>query len=172
MWHSVGWFTRRVNGSAKGTMAEADVMSDMIDLSDRLNDPAVRALLGDAVGYPTPAKLTAVTARYAAEPAWTLYGAVRDGVLLGVLGVERLSARELVIQHVAVAPAMRRAGIGRAMLAAVCAPAERVSAETDGDAVGFYTRCGFTARSLGELYPGTERFTCVWDAYGYDTRRD
>jgi GNAT superfamily N-acetyltransferase len=143
-------------------MNAADVRIEFVDLSNRLNDPAVQALLSEAVGYPTPAKLVAVTARYATEPARTLYGAVRDGALLGVLGVERVTLREWAIHHIAVAPVARRAGVGRAMLAIICQQAERVSAETDHDAVDFYARCGFTPRSLGELYPGVERFACVW----------
>jgi GNAT superfamily N-acetyltransferase len=142
-------------------MSGADVRIEFVYLSNWLNDQAVQALLTEAVGGPTPAKLAAATARYATEPAWTLYGAVRDGVLLGLLGVERVTLRELVIHHTAVAPAARGAGVGRAMLTAICQPATRVSAETDRDAVGFYARCGFTPRSLGELYPGVERFACV-----------
>ncbi len=37
----------------------------------------------------------------------------------------------------------------------------RVEAETHVGAVGFYEACGFEVESLGELYPGTERFRCV-----------
>lgn len=33
-------------------------------------------------------------------------------------------------------------------------------AETDADAVGFYRHSGFEVMSLGEKYPGTERFSC------------
>jgi ribosomal protein S18 acetylase RimI-like enzyme len=161
-WHSVGRFTWRVNGSAEDAMAEADLRLELIDLSNRLNDLAVQALLSEAVGYSTPAKLAAITARYATEPARTLYGAVRDGELLGALGIERVNGRDLTIYNVAVAPTVRRTGIGRAMIVAIRGHADRVSAETDRDAVGFYARCGFTVRSLGELYPGTERFACVW----------
>ena len=36
-----------------------------------------------------------------------------------------------------------------------------LTAETDADAVDFYERCGFSVRSLGEKYPGTERFWCT-----------
>src|SRR4051812_21874187 len=143
-------------------MSGADVGIELVEMSNRLNDPAVQALLREAIGYPTPAKLAAVTERYATEPTRTLYGALRDGALLGVLDVERVTLREWAIHHIAVAPVARRAGIGRAMLAIICQQAECVSAETDHDAVGFYARCGFTPRSLGELYPGVERFACVW----------
>ena len=34
-------------------------------------------------------------------------------------------------------------------------------AETDADAIGFYQCCGFAVESLGELYPGVERFRCT-----------
>ncbi|MGG4554653.1 hypothetical protein ABEX11_20625 [Paenibacillus humicus] len=36
----------------------------------------------------------------------------------------------------------------------------RVEAETDKDAVDFYRRLGFNITSLGQKYPGVERFQC------------
>jgi hypothetical protein len=40
----------------------------------------------------------------------------------------------------------------------------RLEAETDSDAVGFYRSCGFTVLSLGEVYPGVERFRCTLES--------
>jgi hypothetical protein len=37
----------------------------------------------------------------------------------------------------------------------------RLEAETDADAAAFYSKLGFTVTSLGETYPGIERFRCV-----------
>lgn len=37
-----------------------------------------------------------------------------------------------------------------------------ISAETDRDAVGFYRKYGFQITSLGEKYPGVERFKCEY----------
>ncbi|HPH97803.1 MAG TPA: hypothetical protein PKW33_16525 [Anaerolineaceae bacterium] len=37
----------------------------------------------------------------------------------------------------------------------------KLSAETDCEAVDFYRRCGFQMESLGEKYPGMERFRCT-----------
>jgi len=37
-----------------------------------------------------------------------------------------------------------------------------LEAETDADAVSFYERCGFAITSLGERFPGIERFRCIW----------
>lgn len=39
-----------------------------------------------------------------------------------------------------------------------------MTAETDAEAAGFYRACGFQVRSLGEKYPGVERFACFWAA--------
>ncbi len=35
-----------------------------------------------------------------------------------------------------------------------------IYAETDNDAVNFYWKYGFEITSLGEKYPGVERFLC------------
>ncbi|WP_327932040.1 GNAT family N-acetyltransferase [Brevibacillus centrosporus] len=37
-----------------------------------------------------------------------------------------------------------------------------IAAETDQEAVGFYRKYGFQIKSLGEKYPGVERFLCVY----------
>ncbi|WP_239984546.1 hypothetical protein [Lentibacillus sediminis] len=38
-----------------------------------------------------------------------------------------------------------------------------ISAETDKDAVVFYQNLGFQITSLGEKYPGVERFLCEYE---------
>ncbi|MNW71139.1 hypothetical protein D3C74_508110 [compost metagenome] len=40
---------------------------------------------------------------------------------------------------------------------------ETITAETDREAVGFYRSTGFPITSLGEKYPGVERFACILD---------
>ncbi|GAA0394735.1 hypothetical protein GCM10008933_26940 [Paenibacillus motobuensis] len=37
----------------------------------------------------------------------------------------------------------------------------KIIAETDQDAIGFYSKIGFEIHSLGEKYPGVERFQCI-----------
>lgn len=37
----------------------------------------------------------------------------------------------------------------------------RMEAETDKNAVNFYRKIGFNITSLGEKYPGVERFKCT-----------
>lgn len=49
------------------------------------------------------------------------------------------------------------------MRAAKVLALHHLDAETDADAVDFYRRCGFAVESLGERYPGVERFRCTWE---------
>ncbi len=73
------------------------------------------------------------------------------------LEVDGSSAR---LTALAVDARVRGRGIGRALIDATIARlgVDRLDAETDGDAVGFYRSCGFEVTSLGEKYPGVERF--------------
>jgi ribosomal protein S18 acetylase RimI-like enzyme len=77
------------------------------------------------------------------------------------LQVDGPSAR---LTALAVDPRRRGRGIGRAVIEAAIAhlDVERLDAETDGEAVGFYRSCGFDVSSLGEKYPGVERFAVTW----------
>jgi len=68
------------------------------------------------------------------------------------------------IEAIAVDSGWRHHGIGRRLIreATAHARAGAVVAETDSDGVGFYARCGFATISLGEKYPGVQRFWCHW----------
>lgn len=88
-----------------------------------------------------------------------LWGVRSKGALVAVLGWARQNDA-VVIHHIAVRPDAQGEGIGRQLLAAVVSghPDAWLEAETDAEAVGFYRQCGIHVRSLGERYPGVERF--------------
>ncbi|HZQ38879.1 MAG TPA: GNAT family N-acetyltransferase [Dehalococcoidia bacterium] len=135
----------------------------MIDLRPRLRDPAVRSLLALALGS-GPDQLERACQNDIEEPRWILLGLEARGALVGCIGVEPRGSRHAVIRHIAVLPAHQRHGVGRAMIAFVQRQYAFMSleAETDADAVSFYERCGFAITSLGERFPGIERFRCIW----------
>lgn len=84
-------------------------------------------------------------------------------VPVGCIGLFLPGPGEAVVGHIAVAPTHRLRGIGRSLVDDAVRRFRLVSvtAETDATAVLFYRRCGFETRSLGELYPGVERFRCM-----------
>lgn len=151
----------RLSRYAKSLSSSQRPTVQAVDLGPRLQAPAVRDLLAYAVGCPTPAKLDRVARQYALIPA-RLVGFELDGALVGCLGFEPIGAGHAVIRHIAVAAAARRHGVGRQMLDWLVATErlDRVTAETDRHGVGFYRRRGFQVTSLGERYPGVERFSC------------
>lgn len=83
--------------------------------------------------------------------------------VVGVVGIRSTGQATAVILHIAV-DERRRRGIGRTILEELVRKEQRheFTAETDGEAVDFYRRCGFTVQSLGEKYPGVERFLCTF----------
>lgn len=120
----------------------------------------IKQLLSFAVGESTDEKLGRILNLYCGSRATLYVMASQNGQALGVVGFERSDSAEIL--HIAVDERQRHRGIGRRMLdqlTAVEALAELI-AETDRDAVEFYLRCGFATRSLGEKYPGVERFHC------------
>lgn len=100
---------------------------------------------------------------YMQSPVRELYGYDLESEVAGCIGIEFLSPKHCEIKHIAVSPNHRRIGIGSKMINIIL---EKYSlsfmfAETDKDAVNFYKNYGFKITSLGEKYPGVERFQCI-----------
>ncbi|MEK5530257.1 GNAT family N-acetyltransferase [Viridibacillus sp. FSL H7-0596] len=100
---------------------------------------------------------------YMQSPVRELYGYDLESEFAGCIGIEFLSPKCCEIKHIAVSPNHRGIGIGSKMISFIL---EKYSlsfmfAETDKDAVNFYKNYGFKITSLGEKYPGVERFRCI-----------
>jgi putative acetyltransferase len=102
-----------------------------------------------------PAHVHALPAERLADPSVTLFGARRDGVLLGVGAIRRLDATHAEIKSMHTIAEARGRGVGRAMLrhllrVAVAGGCHRVSLET-GTMAAFeaartmYRSAGFVA---------------------------
>ena len=138
----------------------------MEDFSRELESPRLRAVLAPAVYHPTAERLAQICERYRVEPGWRMLGCRSGEEIAGCLGLALGDAGQATIRHIAVAPDRRGQGIGTALIrhAVATFALTHLSAETDRDAVEFYRTCGFVIRSLGELYPATERFLCIYTA--------
>jgi ribosomal protein S18 acetylase RimI-like enzyme/predicted RNA methylase len=110
-----------------------------------------------------PKRLAAAAESHATDPDKELWVWREGDRILGVVALEHVSDPTITISRIGADPAHRRQGLGRRMVehAARLHPASALRAETDKDAVGFYRRLGFRADSLGEKYPGIERFSCT-----------
>jgi GNAT superfamily N-acetyltransferase len=139
---------------------------EFVDVSKRMGEPQIQEIFALAVGYPTPEKLDTLAQQYAGDPTWSALGLFDAAVPVGVLGFEMRSPGSAQIRYISVAPIRQRSGVGRRLIEEVRSRESLVElfAETHIDAVPFYLRCGFEVRSLGELWPGVERFACSWRA--------
>lgn len=117
--------------------------------------PVVAEILRDAVG----GGQTAAARRLITQsPAVLLCR--DDQPLAAAVGHE--SGRGFTVEAIAVARTARGSGHGRQLLDEVARLGghQWIEAETDATSVGFYRACGFSITSLGEVYPGVERFAC------------
>ncbi|MGH0555722.1 GNAT family N-acetyltransferase [Bacillus pretiosus] len=76
------------------------------------------------------------------------------------IGIEIIGTNKARICHIAVVPQYRHKGIASQMIKEVVRIHQLtyLEAETDDEAVEFYKKIGFQVKSLGEKYPGIERF--------------
>ncbi|MGH0425213.1 GNAT family N-acetyltransferase [Bacillus pretiosus] len=81
------------------------------------------------------------------------------------IGIEIIGTNKARICHIAVAPQYRHKGIALQMIKEVVKMLQLtyIEAETDNEAVEFYEKIGFQVKSLGERYPGIERFHCYME---------
>ncbi|WP_197061399.1 GNAT family N-acetyltransferase [Halobacillus sp. BBL2006] len=87
----------------------------------------------------------------------------KEGILAGCIGIKFSTKHKAVIQQIAVSPNYRNQGIGERMIEFFLEQynLRELSAETDGDAVGFYQKLGFEVKCLGEKYKGVTRYRCT-----------
>ncbi len=100
---------------------------------------------------------------YIENPERVLYGYTIEQDLVGCIGIVKGEANRCEIKHIAVSPVFRGKGIGREMIRYVEEhhAFSSIYAETDQESVLFYKNLGFHITSLGEKYPGVERFGCL-----------
>lgn len=136
----------------------------MVDLHCRLGSETVRDLL-DQLEYPEKirqAKTAQILAEYRDHPDQPILGIESEGELVALIGLRLDPPCDAIIRHIVVRRDRRGLGLGHEMVTSVCQmfSLKGLAAETDRDAVEFYRAVGFEIESLGEKYPGTERFLC------------
>jgi ribosomal protein S18 acetylase RimI-like enzyme len=135
----------------------------LVDVKARLNDDAVREILLSAVSE-DPDRLDQVIMQYRNDDHLQIMGYETDGEMVAVIGYRLTEDGTLDIRHIAVSAEERGMGFGRGIILHVLdrVKPKLAAAETDEDTVDFYRNIGFTVQSLGERYPGTERFKCTF----------
>lgn len=123
-----------------------------------LNDPPFQELLAYATG-----NVEKAVEKYKTIVSWEMFCFYEGDELVGCAGFEKVTPEKAILLHIAVDPKQRSRGIGRQMIEFICKETRfaTLEAETDRSAVDFYRKNGFEVTSLGEKYPGVERFHCL-----------
>lgn len=93
-----------------------------------------------------------------------LYGIYFENELTGIIGLIHHTL-ETELKHIAVHPNHGNKGLGSKLIEEIqkLTSSAPIIAETDREAVNFYKKNGFIITSLGEKYPGVERFKCIYN---------
>jgi N-acetylglutamate synthase-like GNAT family acetyltransferase len=135
----------------------------LIPIKHRISEGSIQELLSYSI-FPDPERVEQEINRYQSEPALELYGHEEDNDILGVVGFTMHPNLTLELRHIAVMPEVRGNGYGRGLILELIEVKQPsiIEAETDEDSVEFYRNVGFSIVSLGEKYPGVERFKCIY----------
>ncbi|RMA95084.1 GNAT family N-acetyltransferase [Priestia megaterium] len=128
-----------------------------------ITSPAVSPSIKKLLSYATlEEKVDEEYKKYVCLPSRKLYSMEVNEETISCIGVEFLNSKKAVIKHIAVLPKERGKGIGSSMISFFCEKYDihSIFAETDKEAVNFYSKFGFQITSLGEKYLGIERFLC------------
>ncbi|ULO06403.1 GNAT family N-acetyltransferase [Paenibacillus sp. 19GGS1-52] len=135
----------------------------MMNLKDFSDFSAVKNLLSECM-WPDEERVNAEATKYLKEESRELYGSFIKNELVGLIGIKHGSFGEVELKHIAIHQEYRGKGLGRKLVHEYIRVNNivKMKAETDCNAEGFYKKLGFKIMSLGEKYPGVERFECTF----------
>ncbi len=134
------------------------------DIKNRLHEPEILSVLALSQYRPTPEKLALRAAAYQADPDVFAFACFDQDKPIGTIVLKNRGGESFEILGIAVNPDNRKQGVASKLItyAAKSLHCTQITAETDDDAVGFYRSYGFKIISLGEKYPGTIRYLCIF----------
>ena len=137
-------------------------MLEFVNVKQNIFDTDILPLLAPSVFEPTPEKLKARAEKYIKRPNTHIYACRDGGKYIGIVVVEVVGTKATVLD-IAVDEACRKQGVGSALLSFFIEnfAIDKMIAETDDDAVGFYKKFGFTVTEIKTIY-NTRRYLCTF----------
>lgn len=123
-------------------------------------DSDILALLAQSVYNPTEERLLNRAKKYKDDINTHIYAYKDENDYKGIVVFEIVNSSATILD-IAVKLECQRNGIGSKLVDFIFNQFEidKITAETDDDAIGFYKKCGFTVASVNEV-SGTKRYIC------------
>jgi len=140
--------------------------AEWIELTDRDAIAATYPIYRHCLYNPTPERFLQKVDGYLRDAAVRVYACRERGMIRGMLVAACTEPGYVELLGVAVDKKHRYRGVGAWMLRQLAElhASAVITAETDGDAVGFYRRCGFTVTPFTRVFDGqpVQRYRCVF----------
>ena len=147
---------------------------DIIDVKESLCNKSVYSLLAPSVFNPTPERLLSRAEKYQADDNTSVYAYLESGEYKGIV-VFKTEENTAEILDIAVKPGCKGKGIGSRLIDYIFSKFQvnKITAETDDDAIGFYKKYGFIMTDT-KLNYDTKRYVCVCESviHHYDSLID
>lgn len=141
----------------------SDIYS-ICDVKEKLSDSAILDLLVPSVFNPTPERLLSRAKKYQADDTVKVYAYSENGEYKGII-VFKIKDKTAEILDIAVQPEYQGKGIGSRLIDYIFSQfsINKIIAETDDDAIGFYKKYGFSVIDI-KLSHDTKRYVCVCES--------
>ena len=129
-----------------------------------LYHPDTETLLSLTSWNPTKSSVQEKARRFLADPECNILALIRQEKPLALVVYQTFyNCKIIEIKSISALPDNQRKGLGSRLIHQMnlLYPSFTLQAETDDDAVGFYSALGFQVSPLGEKYPGIFRYACT-----------
>ena len=144
------------------------------DIKEKLSDSAILHLLDPSVFNPTPERLLIRAKKYQADDKTSVFAYSENGEYKGII-ILKIEDNTAKILDIAVKPEYQGQRIGSRLIDYIFSKfaVNKITAETDDDAIGFYKKYGFTVTDT-KVNHDTKRYVCVCESvtHHYDSLID
>lgn len=120
-------------------------VSSICDVKEIITEPDILKLLAPSVFSPTEERLLNRAKKYQEDKNTNIYAYKDNGEYKGIV-IFKVINNSATILDIAVNPEHQKSGVGSKLIDFIfnSFDAQNITAETDGDAIGFYKKYGFT----------------------------
>ncbi len=139
-------------------------VSSICDIKEIITEPDVLKLLAPSVFNPTEERLLNRAKKYQEDENTNIYAYKDNGEHKGIV-IFKIANNSATILDIAVKPEHQGRGIGSKLIDFIFNSfnVDRITAETDDDAIGFYKKYGFTVADTKAEFD-TKRYVCVCES--------